>query len=303
MSINYERKNIEFDSDGIKLRGWLYLPKESKKLYPAIVMAHGFSAVKEMYLDKYAEVFSSAGFAVLVYDNRNFGESEGTPRQEIDPWSQVRDYRNAITFLRTLPDIDKNRIGIWGTSYSGGHVLVVGAIDKRVKCVVSQVPLVSGYENIKRLVRYDLLQELRKMFDEDREQRYLGKPPKTIPVVCKEPTEICALPTRDAYEWFIETARTRAPNWKNEVTLRSVEMLSEYEPITYVERISPTPVLMIVAAYDYLTPTDLALKAYQQMLDPKKLVILNGGHFDAYVKQFEASSTAAREWFVENLIK
>ncbi|MCP8323195.1 MAG: alpha/beta fold hydrolase, partial [Candidatus Methylarchaceae archaeon HK02M2] len=130
---------MEFDAENVTLRGWLYLPDGSIGPVPTIIMAHGFTAVKEMYLDKYAEVFADAGLGVLVFDNRNFGASDGEPRQEIDPWAQVGDYRHAISFARTLPEVDKEKIGIWGTSYSGGHVLMVGAVDPRVKCVVSQV--------------------------------------------------------------------------------------------------------------------------------------------------------------------
>ena len=137
------RKDIEFKAeDGITLRGWHYLPDGGSAKYPTIVMAHGFSAVKEMYLDRFAEAFVDAGLASVVFDNRNFGASDGEPRQEIDPWAQMRDYRDRHHLRRpTLPDVDADRIGIWGSSYSGAHVLVVGAIDRRVKCVVSQVPL------------------------------------------------------------------------------------------------------------------------------------------------------------------
>jgi hypothetical protein len=117
---------------------------------PGIVMCHGFSAVKEMYLDKYGQHFADSGMAALVYDNRNLGASDGEPRQEIDPWQQIRDYRDAISFARGLPEIDGDRIGIWGSSYSGAHVLVVGAVDRRVKCVVAQVPLISGDANARR---------------------------------------------------------------------------------------------------------------------------------------------------------
>ena len=138
------RREVEIKAEGIKLRGWMYVPDRVSGPVPAIVMAHGFSAVKEMYLDRYAEVFSAARMAALVFDNRNFGASEGEPRQEIDPWQQVRDYRHAITWVSQQPGIDRARIGVWGSSYSGGHALVLGAIDRRVKCVVSQVPLVSG---------------------------------------------------------------------------------------------------------------------------------------------------------------
>ena len=127
------RKDVEFKTqDGVTLAAWHYLPDQSFGKVPTIVMAHGFSAVKEMYLDRFAEVFATTGLGALVFDNRNFGASGGEPRQEIDPWEQVRDYRDAITFAETLPETDVDRIGIWGSSYSGGHVLVVGAIDRRV---------------------------------------------------------------------------------------------------------------------------------------------------------------------------
>src|SRR5919206_2771898 len=133
------RTDVEFNAEGTTLRGWLYRPDGDGSV-PGVVMAHGFSAVKEMYLDSFAEVFAGAGLAALVFDNRNFGASEGEPRQEIDPWAQVRDYRDAITYARTRPEVDPGRIGVWGSSYSGGHVLVVAAIDRRVRCAVAQVP-------------------------------------------------------------------------------------------------------------------------------------------------------------------
>ncbi|WP_016731480.1 alpha/beta hydrolase [Saccharolobus islandicus] len=297
---NFKRLNVEFYSEGVKLKGWLYLPQGSEK-FPAIVMTHGFSAVKEMYLDSFAEVFAKAGFVVLVYDNRNFGESEGEPRQEIDPWQQVKDYRYAISYARLRSEVDPERIGIWGTSYSGGHVIVVGSLDSRVKAIVAQVPLVSGSENLRRLVRSDMIPQLRAMFAEDYERRMKGEKPLTIPVVCKSPPEMCALPTADAYEWFTETGKKRAPTWKNEVTLRSVEYLSMYEPINFIRGVSPKPIMLIVAQNDVLTPTDLALEAYERALPPKESEILPGGHFDAYVKEFERSSRIARDFFLQHL--
>jgi fermentation-respiration switch protein FrsA (DUF1100 family) len=295
------REDVAFDAEGTTLRGWFYRPDRKSPPFPAVVMSHGFSAVKEMYLDRYAEVFAEAGLSVLVYDNRNFGASDGEPRQEIDPWAQVRDYRHAITWVRSRPDVDPDRIGIWGSSYSGGHVLVVGAVDRRVKCVVSQVPLISGHENFRRLVRADFIAAMQARFVEDREARWAGKPPAMIPVVAADPLAPSALPTPDSWTWFTETAQSRAPAWRNEVTLRSVEMFTEYEPGAYIEWISPTPLLLVVAAGDHLVPADLALKAYARALEPKRLVLLPGGHFDAYVKDFEAASTAARDWFVAHL--
>jgi fermentation-respiration switch protein FrsA (DUF1100 family) len=297
------QRDIEFSAEGVVLRGWLYVPNNATGSVPAIVMAHGFSAVKEMYLDRYAEVFSAAGLAALVFDNRNFGASEGEPRYEIDPWQQVRDYRHAITWLARQPRIDRERIGVWGSSYSGGHALVVAAIDRRVKCVVSQVPLISGSRNLARLVRADMAAALRAQFDADRDARFAGGAPATVPVVTSEINGAAALPTADSWQWFTETARTRAPAWHNQVTLRTVEMLGEYEPGSYVERISPTPLLMVIADGDHLAVADEAFAAYNRALEPKRLVILKGGHFDAYVKAFDNSSGAARDWFVEHLAR
>jgi fermentation-respiration switch protein FrsA (DUF1100 family) len=295
------RRDVEFDADGVTLRGWFYPAGTGGAPAPAVVMAHGFSAVKEMYLDRFAEVFAAAGLNALVFDNRNFGASDGEPRQEIDPWAQVRDYRNAITYAVTLPEVDAGRIGIWGSSYSGGHVLVVSAIDRRVKAVVCQVPLISGHDNFRALVRADFIAGFREQFDADRLDRFNGKPPVMVPVVDEDPLAPSALPTADSWQWFSETGRTRAPAWRNEVTLRSVEMFTEYEPVTYLPYISPTPLLLVVARGDHLVPSELAIAAYEKAQQPKELVILPGGHFDAYTVGFDTSSGRARDWFVQHL--
>ncbi len=297
------REDIEFKTDdGVTLRGWYYKPDGARGAAPTIVMAHGYSAVKEMYLDRFAEVFAASSLGAIVFDNRNFGASEGEPRQEIDPWQQIRDYRDAITFARTLPTVDAERIGVWGSSYSGAHVLVIGAIDRRVKCVVAQVPLISGHRNARRLIRADMIAPVQGMFEGDREKRYAGEAPGMIAVVSDDPSVPCALPTPDSHTWFTETHKSRAPSWRNEVTLRSVEMFLEYEPGAYVEHISPTPLLMVVAAKDHLTVADEALAAYDRALEPKKLELLDGGHFEAYVEAFDGASSAARDWFVSHLL-
>lgn len=290
------RSDISFHAEGVTLRGWLYLPIRGTFPAPTIIMAHGFSAVKEQYLDRYAEVFSEAGFVVLVYDHRNFGQSDGEPRQEADPWQQIRDYRHAITFASTLREVDSRRIGIWGTSYSGSHVIVVGAIDRRVKCVVSQVPGISGLASGQRRVRPDLVPMLLERFHADRMARFKGHPPAMIPVVSEDPLTPCALPGKEPWEFFHGT-KSFAPNYRNEVTLRTLEMAREYEPGIYISKISPTPLLMIVALHDLLTPPDLMLQAYQEALEPKKLVLLQGGHFTPYIERFDEASAAARDWF------
>lgn len=295
------RTEIEFDAEGAILRGWHYVPDGGRGSFPTIVMAHGFSAVKEQYLDEYAAAFAVAGLAAVVFDNRNFGASEGEPRQEVDPVQQIRDYRHAITYACTLPDVDVDRIGVWGTSYSGGHVLAVAAHDRRVKCVVSQVPAVSGPEAALRRTRPDRVPAVLAALQADRADRFEGAPPRMIKVVTDGDGGPCALAGDESWEFF-SGSRSRAPAWINDVTLRSTEMAREYEPDTSIHRISPTPLLMIVADQDHVTPTDLALAAYERALQPKKLVVLKGGHFVPYVEQFSESSGAAIDWFCEHLI-
>ena len=296
------RKDIEFKTDdGTILRGWHYVPGSGAGPFPTIIMAHGYSAVKEMYLDKFADAFADHGFASLVFDHRNFGASDGKIRQEIDPWQQIRDYRDAITSAETLAETDKARIGVWGSSYSGAHVIVVGATDRRVKCVSAQVPLISGHNNAQRLVRADFIAGFQAAMAEDRRARYRGEAPAMVPVVSENPAGPAALPTADSWTWFMETHKLRAPSWRNEVTLRSVEMFMDYEPGAYLSFVSPTPLQIVVALGDHLTVADQALAGYEKALHPKRLVTLKGGHFDAYIKDFEAASGAAIDWFKQHL--
>ena len=297
------RRDVEFSAEGVTLRGWFYPAEGVSSPAPVVVMAHGYSAVKEQYLDRYAEVFSAAGIGALVFDNRNFGASDGEPRQEIDPWQQINDYRHAITYATTLDEVDSTRIGVWGSSYSGGHVLVLSAIDRRVKAVVSQGPLVNGVENFRRLVRPDFIGGFREQFDADRLARYNGEAPAMVPVVDEDPLAPSALPTPDSYVWFTESGNSFAPSWKNEVTLRSVEMLSEYSPESFIHLIAPTPLLLISAGNDVLTPTDLAIAAFEKAREPKRIEVLPGGHFDIYTEGFDASSGLAKDWFLQYLAK
>lgn len=137
-------ENVEFKtSDHVTLRGWLYTPSSFTGKLPCLVMAPGFGGLKKMGLDNSAEDFvSKLQIACLAYDNRGFGDSDGKesePPREIIPHQQISDYSDAITFAQSLAEVDPKRIGIWGSSYSGAHVLCVGAIDRRVKVVLSQV--------------------------------------------------------------------------------------------------------------------------------------------------------------------
>ena len=252
------RQDIAFNAEGVTLRGWLYADSDAPG--PAVVMAPGFASVKKGVCERYAEVFAAAGLRVLLFDNRNFGDSDGAPRQEADPIQQVRDYRHAITYAGSCPQIDKDRIGVWGSSYSGGHAIVVAAIDRRVKCVVSSVPTISGWEGSRRRIHPNAYELLAAQFDADREARFAGEPPGMIAIVSKDPAVPAILPGEEAWEALLGENALGRETWVNAATVRSSEMAIEYDPGHYIDRISPTPLLMIVASHDTQVPSDLALR-------------------------------------------
>jgi fermentation-respiration switch protein FrsA (DUF1100 family) len=254
-----------------------------------------------MHMAQYADVFCAAGMAVLAFDFRNLGASEGTPRQELDPWKQVEDYRHAITYALTLDFVDPDRLGIWGTSYAGGHVLVVAGTDRRVKCVVAQTPTISGHWSGLRRVPMDKVADLTKAFNEDRARRMQGEPPAMRPLV-GDPAEMPIYPHPEVRDWFLRSAK-HAPSWRNEVTFRSMELARAYEPGAYISFISPIPLLMILGRVDVITCIDLQLEAFNKALEPKKLFLLEGGHFSCYEEEFDSASAAARDWFEAHFMR
>ncbi len=288
---------IEFVSKGLKCRGLKYLPADLKSgdKRPCIVLAHGFSAVKEMYFTDYAQAFAQAGFVAITFDYRYLGESEGEPRSQIFPWEQIEDFRNAITFAQAQPEVNAEKIGVFGSSYSGGHVICLGALDRRIKAVACQVPLVDGWTNFQAIVPRAAGAGMIKFLEADRVERYKSGKVSYLPVVAEDNNAV--LNTSDSYKWFTETHKKKAPRWENKVTVESIEKFIEYSPATYIARIAPTPFLMMVAENDILTPTDVAINAFESAREPKKLVILPGGHFDAYVNGFSLSSGNAVGWY------
>jgi len=294
-----KRADVEFDGvGGVKLRGWQFSPAGSGP-YPAITMAHGFAGLKEHRLEAYAQELAASGFVVLVHDHRNFGASDGTPRNDIDPWQQIADWRRAISFLERQALVNPQKIGLWGSSYAGGHALVLGATDRRLRCIVAQVPTISGFEQSRRRVPPDKVAALEESFAEDERAQFRGEPPRVQLVVSSDPNVPAAYRTQEAHDFYFLPAANAT--WENSVTLQSSRVARMYEPGAWVSRVSPTPLLMVIAKHDTITLTDTAFDAYEKALHPKRLVMIEGGHFDPYVSQFKQSSSAALEWFREHL--
>ncbi len=301
------RRDVEFEGHGATvLRGWLYLPPGATAPgVPGIVMAHGFSAPKEMALDHYAEVFCDAGLAVLVYDHRNLGASDGEPRQEINPWAQARDYRYAITWLGDRPEVDADRIGIWGSSFSGGEVIVVGACDERVKAVVANVPF-TGYADVDYSDTAARRTAIALQLDSENAASLADVGHNSfgpIPVIRSEGVEgPVVLDQPESTEWFGRWA-SRAPSWINSITLQNgMGTEPAWDPGVCIAHVAPRPLMLVVATEDNLAPTSVARTAFERAGEPKELVMIEGHHFVPYEGEgFARSSQAARDFFTKYL--
>jgi len=281
------RRDVTIVSDHLPLAAWWYPPGGDGGPAPVVVMAHGLSGVKEQGLDRYAEVFADAGFAAVVFDHPCFGASGGSPRQEVHPERQLRAYRDVITWARRRDGVDPDRVGVWGTSFSGGHAVVLAATDDRVRAAVAQVPYLGAPSA-------EVPAELEALLDDDDTRVDAGADPLTIPVVT-ETVDGGGLLSVDegAFAWFTSAD---APSWRNEVTLRSVARILRYRPLDHAADVH-APVLLLPARDDVLAPAALAHEALRRMPDTCQLVELPGGHFDAYGPAFGMASQAAVGWF------
>jgi fermentation-respiration switch protein FrsA (DUF1100 family) len=264
-------------------------------------MSHGFSAVKEQGLDGFAERFAGAGMNVLVFDHRHLGASDGDQRGRIVFQEQHDDTRAALTWIAQQPGVDGDRIGLWGSSYSGGHALFLGALDPRVKVVVAQVPAVDVIRTFIHVVGQDTVLAYLGMLAEDHARRNSGEASSPIAVVAPE-GEPCVLATSDSYEFFTGTAAT-ASNWLNETTLESVARAAEYKPAAFIDLIAPKPLLVVAAVGDSLIPIGDVREAFARAGEPKKLLELDCGHFDVYPggSHHEDAVAAAVDWFTTHL--
>jgi dienelactone hydrolase len=305
------RHDVELEGHGgVVLRGWLDLPEPDAATGAGVVMAHGFSAVKEMRLDRFAEVFCDAGLAVLTYDHRNLGASDGEPRQQINPWAQARDYRAALGWLAERPEVDAERLGIWGSSYSGGEVMVVGACDDRAKAVVANVPF-AGLPGVDYSHPADVTARFERLRAALLDDSGAG-PADTdqVPVgpmaVVVEPGDDrpAFLPQPESSEYFLLFAEDgpEPTSWRNEVTVVSMLGDPPWDPGVCAGFIAPTPLLMVVATHDELAETAVSVAAWDRAGEPKELIMVEGHHFVPYEgDEFDLAAGAAARFFTHHL--
>lgn len=292
-------EEVFFDSGDVGLAADLYWPDGAADTVPCVVMGHGGSATKRLGLPAYARAFASLGMAVLAFDYRHFGASGGQPRQVIDVAEQQDDYRAAVRFARAHHGVDPERIALWGTSLSGGHVLAVAATDRRIAAVVSQVPVIDGWhrgrtlrERLDRDVTRRTVQfTIAALRDLIRARR--NQPPFLVPVV-GAPGRVAVFTEPQARQAFEELGG-EAVGWRNELAPRFFFALPRYRRGT-AERLH-MPVLMCLADHDQQASSRYAARIAAEMpnVDIRRFPV---GHFDVYLEPMRAVITAVQADFL-----
>jgi uncharacterized protein len=291
------KKPVVFYSEGVRLVGDVYYPDD---LVPGdrragIVLCHGYTGVKDLYLPDNARILNRAGYVAMTFDYKGWGESAGA-RSRLAPYSRVADVQAALTFLGTLAEVDAERLGLYGTSYGGATVVWVAAIDPRVKCVVSVVGIGNGARWMRGVRRPDEWHDLVERSARDRVKRALEGESELVN------REEILLPDRQSAE-LASAARRNNPAAVNRIPLEYVDDTIGFNPEWVVDRIAPRPVLFITTDNDRLVPPEESEALYVRAREPKKLVVLKGyGHYEVYADPAFAEVMAPTlAWFGQHL--
>ena len=276
---------VEFDSGGERIAA-VHLPGEGEAFAdehgrrPCVVLAHGFAGTVDSGLLPYAERFAAAGLDALAFDYRHFGASGGEPRQLVSVAEQLEDYAAAIRFARSLPGVDPGRIALWGTSFSGGHVVEAAVADGRVAAVVSQSPAMDGRATMLNALRYAGPAALAKITVaalRDRLGALRGRPPVLLPAV-GPPGSLAAMSTPDAEAGYKAIV---GPSWRNEFAARFGLTAALYRPGLKADRL-PCPMLVQIADRDAVAPPSAAREAAWLATGRAEVRTYPVGHFDVY---------------------
>jgi cephalosporin-C deacetylase-like acetyl esterase len=293
-------ERVAFFSGGQRVAGLLRLPDPGRggslppSGWPAIVQGPGWLQLKEAKRNlPYHQAFTDAGFAVLVIDFRGFGESDGDPT-ELSPAMWLEDLQSAVTFLTTRDDVDADRIGTFGSgSTGGGNAVMLGGVDQRVRCAVSQVPIADGADWLRRMRREGEWFEFLARIEADRQQRVLTGQSELV-----HPRE--ELMVKTAERLAREASEKVEDGHVQKVTLRSADALLAYRPIDVAA--SARALLVIGVEDDPVTPTDHCTALYDRAPHPKKLIIQrNTSHYGAYEQYAPVVIPEMVAWFGRHL--
>jgi len=298
-----ERSDVSFQSGGITCRAWLYRPAamrtDTSDNAPCVVMAHGFAGTRDARLPAYAERFVVADFAVLLFDYRHFGASDGEPRQLISVRRQLEDYASAIAFARSLPEIDGGRIALWGTSFSGGHVLTTAARDSRIAAIVAQCPMMDGRASVLQIWRYAGLRQILRLTAHGTFDLLMALFGATHWIKAAGPTGSLAVITSNG---AVEGFRTIAPkDFRWEVAARIAVLAGFYRPVRSAQQVR-CPALIQICQNDSVVPPEAAEAVARIMGDRAEVCRYPLEHFDPYIgENFERSVTDEIDFLCRHL--
>lgn len=282
------RQPVSFESEGQRLAGHLYRPPDvaDGEPTPGIVMAGPVSSVKEQTLPHYGERFADAGYTVLAFDPRGFGESEGEPRFHYDPWQIVSDYVNAAAYLMDRDDVDAGRVAAVGVCMGGGFALATAARERRLAACAS---VAGGYDiggTFQQLMGPEGLASYLRAVNELRDRERHDGETQYVPTIAKalgDDVPVAVMPTPEAYSYYDRTSRDHAPNWSRKTTAASLEPYLTFNAIAQAPLVAPTPLLIVHGTTDATLLPELAQAAYDAAGDPKELVwIETHNHIELY---------------------
>ena len=294
--VGFRESRSDFTSGGVRCAADLYLP-DSKGSPPVIIMGHGFAAERSFGLPAYAEYFAGQGMAVLLFDYRSFGDSDGEPRQLVNPRHHLDDWEAAIHHVRSLQSVDSQRIALWGSSFSGGHVVVTAATSPGITAIVCQVPFVDALGSIREMgVRKILGYTFQGFLDISR--KLTGRPPYYIRIV-GQPGESAFFTQPGAYDEYMSII-PKESSWENRIPAR-LFLLPPYRPIKYAPEVS-CPALVLIAEKDSLVSAAVQEKM-AELLPKGEIIRYPIGHFDIYQgKDFEKTVQAQASFLKRYLL-
>jgi pimeloyl-ACP methyl ester carboxylesterase len=273
----FRRTDSDFISHGTRCAGWLYRP-DGVLNPPVVVMAHGLAAERTFRLTAFAERFAENAMAAFAFDYRNFGDSDGAPRNLVKPRRQIEDWESAIDHVRTLEGIDRERIALWGSSFSGGHIMVIAARDPGISAIISQVPFVNGASFAMHMGLKYVAQAIGAgLRDILQMATFRGR--YKVPVV-SDPDAFAVLNTPECKAGYLGIV-PQDSGWKNECPAAFLLTSALYRPTTYAKRVR-CPALVMLAEKDSLIPPDSVKKAAEKMKN-SEVISLPIGHFDIYL--------------------
>ena len=274
------RYDVTIKSEGVNLSAWLYLPENISGTLPCIIMSNGFGGTKDMILEQYALRFVGEGFAVINYDYRHFGASEGIPRQKFEMFNQIEDLKSVISFARKHKDIDKNKIALWGTSAAGGYGLIIAAEDKDIASIIAQCPALDSREDGKLALEREGLGFFLRLFmhaQRDKGRSRFRLSPHMVPIVGK-PGTMAFLRAPGAFEGYSSLANE---GFINKVCARVLLNTNTYNPVKFADQVE-CPVLLCICRDDNLVSEKSYKNAAEILGAISTVKVYPIGHFDIY---------------------